>query len=61
MEKNVKKYVYICIPESLCCTVEINRTIINQLYFSKIHLKKRKSKINKIGQLFWGKNNNLAP
>ena len=31
--KNLKKNVYICITESLCCIAEIN--IVNQLYFSK--------------------------
>ena len=27
MEKNMKKNVYICITELLCCTVEINTTL----------------------------------
>ena len=30
--------MYICITESLCCTVEITHYIVNQLYFSKIDL-----------------------
>ena len=38
MEKHMNKttciYVRICIPESLCCTEEID--IVNQLYFNKI-------------------------
>ena len=35
MEKNMKKNVYMCITESLCCRAEIN--IVNQLYFNKLH------------------------
>ena len=30
----MKKSVYICITESLCCTTEIN--IVNQIYFNNI-------------------------
>ena len=26
MDKHIKKHVYICIPESLCCAAEINTT-----------------------------------
>ena len=33
MEKNMKKNVYICTTESLCCTAEINTLQIN--YISK--------------------------
>ena len=32
---------YICITESLCCTVEIN--IVNQLYVNKINKLKKSS------------------
>ena len=42
-------YIHICIytyiafhiyeTESLCCTAEINTTILNQLYINKINLK----------------------
>ena len=32
MEKNMKKYMYMCITESLCCIAETN--IANQLYFN---------------------------
>ena len=32
-EKNIYIYIYICITESLCCTVEIN--IVNKPYLSK--------------------------
>ena len=35
MEKNMKKNVYICVTESLCCSADIN--IVNQLYFRKIN------------------------
>ena len=38
MEENMKN-VYMCIAESLCCTVGINNTI-SQLYFNKIFFKK---------------------
>ena len=27
MEKNIKKNVYLCITESLCCTAEMNTTL----------------------------------
>ena len=33
MEKNIEKYVYMCITDSLCCTAEINT--VNQLDFNK--------------------------
>ena len=33
-EKNLKKNIYICVTESLCCTPETNN-IVNQLYFNK--------------------------
>ena len=41
MEKNRKNNIYICITESLCRTAETN-TIVNQLYFNKNILKKKK-------------------
>ena len=34
----MKKNIYMCITESLCCIAEIN--IVNQLYFNKIYQKK---------------------
>ena len=33
MEKNIERYVYMCITDSLCCTAEINT--VNQLDFKK--------------------------
>ena len=36
MEKNIKKNVYICRTETLCCTAEINTT----LYINYILIKK---------------------
>ena len=33
-----------CITESFCCTAEIRHSIVNQLYFKKKNLKKKKSK-----------------
>ena len=44
MGKNMKKNIYVCITESLCCTAEMN-TISSQLYFSKVYLKKKKQEI----------------
>ena len=38
----MKKDVYVCVTESLCCTTEINT--VHQLYFIKIKLKKKKKK-----------------
>ena len=35
----MKKNIYVCITESLCCTAEMN-TISSQLYFSIFFLKK---------------------
>ena len=35
MKKNV--YIYVCVTELLCCTIEIN--IVNQLHFNKINFK----------------------
>ena len=37
-------YIYVCIAESLCSTVEIN--IINQLYFNKFFTKFFKMQTN---------------
>ena len=34
----MKKKVYLCITESLCCTAKI-KILQNQLYFNKINLK----------------------
>ena len=42
MKKNMKKNVYICITESLCCTAEIN-TFVNQPHFNKIFFLKTRS------------------
>lgn len=42
MEKTLKKDVYVCVTESLCCTTEINT--VHQLYFIKIKLKKKKKR-----------------
>ena len=36
-------YIHIYIPESLCRIPETNHDIVNQLYFSKLKGKKRKS------------------
>ena len=37
MEKNIKKRMYICITESLCCIAEINTTLqINYISIKKI-------------------------
>ena len=36
MEKNIKKHVHMCITESLCCTAEINTTILKKRQKKKI-------------------------
>ena len=36
MEKNVKKNAYMCVIESLCCTAEINRTLLINYILIKI-------------------------
>ena len=41
MEKNIKKNVYTCITESLCCTAEINTTLYINYASIKNKLKKR--------------------
>ena len=35
VEENMKKYIYMCVAESLCCAAEIKHSIVNQ-HFNKI-------------------------
>ena len=44
IEKNIKKKVYMCITESLCCIVEINISTILQ-FFLNLFLKMGKETI----------------
>lgn len=37
MKKNIRKYVYICITESLCCIAEINFNKKNTLDAEPFH------------------------
>ena len=41
----LKKNVYMCITESLCCTAELNTTlyIVHQLYFNFKKFKKKRN------------------
>ena len=42
MEKNMKKYIYVCITELLCC-IAVKDNTVNQLYFNKIKSRTRLS------------------
>ena len=49
--ENMKKNIYTCRIESLCCTVEIKHNTVNQLYSNKIFLKTRRKSFYPHGKL----------
>ena len=47
MEKNMKKNTCKCITVPLFCTAEIKYNIVNQLYLSKKHFRKKSERKDK--------------